>query len=333
MSQPPKLLDQLREAIRIRHYSYRTEQAYVLWTRQYIHFHDLQHPNTLNESHVSAFLSNLAINRKVAPNTQNQALNALVFLYRHILDSPLEEIKHIKRASGKQKLPVVLTQQEIKRLLECLPYPHWLIAATMYGSGLRLMEALNLRVKDLEFQYRAIRVVQGKGRKDRIVTFPDHLIDQMKLQIEHARMLHEKDLSDGFGQTILPYALERKYPNASKSLNWQFIFPARNRSKHPQSGKISRYHIHEQSVQRAIKKSMLPANINKPATSHSLRHSFATHLLERGADIRTVQEQLGHSDVRTTQIYTHVLQRGAACVVSPLNDIFGAQPLPKTMSK
>lgn len=322
MSKQIKLLDQLRIAIRTRHYSYRTEQAYVMWTKQYIRFHNIQHPQNLNETDVSQFLSHLAVHRRVAPNTQNQALNALVFLYRNVLDSPLQEIKHIKRAAGPQKLPIVLSQDEIGRLLQQLPYPHWLLAALMYGSGLRLMEALRLRVKDFDFQYRAIRVIQGKGRKDRVVTLPDTLIAQIKQQLVHAEMVHQKDLADGFGRTILPYALERKYPNAAISFQWQFVFPANKRSKHPQSNKISRHHIHEQTLQRAIKKAVIQANICKPASSHSLRHSFATHLLERGADIRTVQEQLGHADVRTTQIYTHVLQRGGRGVISPLNDIF-----------
>ncbi len=321
MSKPLKLLDQVKQAIRVRHYSYRTEQSYVMWVKQYIRFHNIQHPQNLDESDVSKFLTHLAINRRVAPSTQNQALNALVFLYRYVLESPLQEIKQVKRASGKQKLPVVLNQNEIRTLLKHLPHPHWLLAALMYGSGLRLMEVLRLRVKDFDFQYRAIRVMQGKGRKDRVVTLPDNLISHIKQQIEYSRMLHNKDIEDGFGKTILPYALDRKYPNAASSIEWQFVFPAKNRSKHPQSNQVSRYHIHEQTLQRAIKNALRKAGINKTASSHSLRHSFATHLLERGADIRTVQEQLGHSDVRTTQIYTHVLQRGAGGVISPLNDI------------
>jgi len=292
-----------------------------MWVKHYIHYHKLQHPKNLDESSVAEFLTHLAIHRKVSPATQNQAFNALVFLYKRVLDSPLQEVTQVKRASGKHKLPIVLDQNEIRRLIENLNHPHWLIAALMYGSGLRLMEALRLRVKDIDFNYRAIRVIHGKGGKDRVVTLPDNLIDQLKKQIEYARMLHNKDLSDGYGRTILPYALERKYPNASSTFHWQLVFPARNRSKHPQSGRISRYHVHEQTLQRAIKKALREANISKPASSHSLRHSFATHLLERGADIRTVQEQLGHSDVRTTQIYTHVLKRGAAAVVSPLNSI------------
>jgi len=290
MSKPLKLIDQVNQAIRVRHYSYRTEQAYVMWVKQYIRFHNLKHPQNLDESDVSKFLTHLAIDKHVAPNTQNQALNALVFLYRHVLKSPLQEIKKIKRTSGKQKLPVVLNQHEIRTLLKCLPHPHWLLAALMYGSGLRLMEALRLRIKDVDFQYRAIRVMQGKGRKDRIVTLPDNLTNHIKQQIQYAGMLHSKDIEDGFGKTILPYALDKKYPNAATSIQWQFVFPARNRSKHPQSGLVSRYHIHEQTLQRAIINALRNAGINKPASSHSLRQSFATHLLERGADIRTVQE-------------------------------------------
>lgn len=224
MAKPVKLLDQLRHVIRVRHYSYRTEQAYVLWATHFIRFHNLQHPKNLDESDVASFLTYLAVHRRVSPSTQNQALNALVFLYKHVLESPLQEIPTVKRASGKQKLPVVLTQQEVKLLLKNLPYPYWIIAAIMYGSGLRLMEALRLRIKDLDFKYRVIRVVNGKGGKDRVVTFPDHLVDHIKQQIEHVRLLHDKDLADGFGKTILPYALERKYPNASATFHWQLLF-------------------------------------------------------------------------------------------------------------
>lgn len=232
-----KLMDQLKQAIRVRHYSYRTEQAYSMWVRHYIHFHKLQHPSKLDESHVAAFLTHLAINRRVAPNTQNQALNALVFLYKHVLTKPLEDIPHVKRANRKQKLPVVLEQNEVRRLLENLSHPHWLLAALMYGSGLRLMESLRLRVKDIDFTYRAIKVVNGKGGKDRIVTLPDNLITHLQKQIEYARLIHNKDLEDGFGQTILPYALARKYPNAAATFYWQLVFPARNRSGHyPKNG-------------------------------------------------------------------------------------------------
>jgi len=204
MSKPLKLLDLARQAIKVRHYSYRTEQAYIMWIKQYIRFHNLQHPQNLDESDVAKFLTYLAIHRHVAPNTQNQALSALMFLYRPVLEQPLKEIKHIQQASGKQKLPIVLDQNEVRQLLANLAYPHWLLAGLMYGSGLRLMEALRLRVKDLDFKYRAIRVMQGKGRKDRVVTLPDNLIGHLKQQIEHVKMLHQKDIEDGFGRTILP---------------------------------------------------------------------------------------------------------------------------------
>jgi len=220
MSKPLKLLDQVKQAIRVRHYSYRTEQSYVMWIKRYIRFHNIQHPQNLDESDVSKFLTHLAIDRRVAPNTQNQALNALVFLYKCVLESPLKEIKHVKRATAIKKLPVVLNQKEIRNLLKQLSHPHWLLAALMYGSGLRLMEVLRLRVKDFDFQYRAIRVMQGKGRKDRVVTLPDNLNDHIKNQIEYARMLHNKDIEDGFGKTILPFALDRKYPNAATSFHW-----------------------------------------------------------------------------------------------------------------
>jgi len=318
---PPKLLDRLRNAIRLKHYSYRTEQAYVMWTKQFIHFHNLRHPCDMREKEIEAFLSHLALVRNVAPNTQNQALNALTFLYKHVLQIELNKMDSVTRAKKKQKLPIVLTPTEVSCILAHLDHPHWLLACIMYGSGLRLMETLRLRIKDLNFSYRCINVVNGKGNKDRIVTLPDELLKYLKVQVEHAKLIHNKDLSDGFGRTVLPYALEKKYSNASSEFVWQYVFPSNKRSINPQTGMEGRHHVHEQSLQRQVKKAVRLSEINKPATCHSFRHSFATHLLERGADIRTVQEQLGHSDIRTTQIYTHVLQRGGLGVVSPLDTV------------
>ena len=316
-------LDQVRNSIRTRHYSIRTEKAYVGWIRRYILFHKKRHPKDLAEEHVAAFLTHLAVNRHVSPSTQNQALNALVFLYKQIIGRPLGDILGAVRAKRPQRLPTVLTQNEVRRLFREIDGVYWLPTCLLYGSGLRLMECLRLRVKDLDFDHRAITVRSGKGGKDRIVTLPDPCIDTLKRQLELVRNLHEKDLSDGFGAVWLPYALERKYPQAAKSWGWQYVFPAGKRSIDPRSGITRRHHLDESCLQRAVKLAVRRAGIFKPASCHTLRHSFATHLLERGMDIRTVQEQLGHNDIRTTQIYTHVLKRGGNAVVSPLSDILG----------
>ena len=324
MAQSPRLLDQVRSTIRKRHMAYRTEQAYIMWIKQFIHFHDCTHPQDLGPLDVEAFLSYLALDRNVAPSTQNQALNAIVFLYTHVQLAPLGKLQGFTRAKAKQRVPVVFSPGEVKRVLSELNYPYWLLAALMYGSGLRLMESLRLRVKDIDFHYRAITIRDGKGGKDRVVTLPDQTINPLKKQIGLARSIHDKDLADGYGLTALPYALARKYGSASTEFGWQLVFPSGNRSQEPRSGMISRYHVHEQSVQRSVKKAIVKAGITKKASCHTFRHSFATHLLEHGADIRTVQEQLGHCDVRVTQIYTHVLQRGGNAVVSPLKHILDA---------
>jgi integron integrase len=301
----------------------RTEKSYIDWIVRYIRFHGKRHPRDLGESEVAAFLSHLAVEREVTSSTQNQALSALVFLYRAVLERPLGDIPAIVRAKHPHRLPVVLTQQEVARLLRNIDTPHWLPACLMYGSGLRLMETVRLRVKDVDFDHRAIVVRDGKGSKDRVVTLPDELIEPLRRQIEGVKLVHTKDLADGFGEVALPYALARKYPNAGRLLAWQYVFPARARSTDPRSGAMRRHHIDESSVQKAVKHAIRKAGIDKPASCHTLRHSFATHLLERGMDIRTVQEQLGHKDVRTTQIYTHVLKRGGSAVVSPLGQVLG----------
>ena len=320
----PKLLQRLSDAIRARNYSYRTEQAYIMWVKQYIRFHNITHPEDMTETHVIAFLNHLTINKNVAPNTQNQALNALNFLYTHVLFQPLDKLQGIARSKKQQKLPVVLTHDEVKRLFRELESPYWILTGLMYGSGLRLMEALRLRVKDLDFNYRAIIVRNGKGGKDRVVTLPDELISPLKTQLANTQLLHKKDLADGHGRVEMPYALERKWPNSNVDFEWQYVTPSLSRSHNPRTGEIGRHHVHEQSMQRRFKAAVIAAGIKKHATCHSLRHSFATHLLEGGADIRTVQEQLGHADVRTTQIYTHVLKRGGRAVKSPLSQILGA---------
>jgi integron integrase len=314
-------LEEVRIAIRLRHYSIRTERSYLDWIKRFILFHNKRHPRDMREAEVRAFLTHLAIKKNVAPATQNQALNALNFLYKTVIEKPLAHDMGFARAKKKKKLPVVLTREEVRALLRELHGNHWLAASLMYGSGLRLMECMRLRVMHLDFDHRAIRVIDGKGGKDRVVTLADELILPLKRHLQNVRNIHEKDLADGFGEVYLPYALARKYPNAAKQWAWQYVFPATQRSLDPRSGIIRRHHLDEKTIQRAIKNSLRKANIHKPASCHSLRHSFATHLLERGADIRTVQEQLGHSDLRTTQIYTHVIGRGGNAVVSPLGGV------------
>jgi integron integrase len=280
----------------------------------------MRHPMEMGEREVTMFLTHLAVVGNVASSTQNQALNALVFLYKVVLERELEGVNAI-RARQPQKVPVVLTQVEVGRLLQALNGMHWLAACLMYGSGLRLMEAMRLRVQDIDFPHKAIIVRNGKGAKDRVVTLADELVIPLQRHLQAVRNVHEKDLSDGFGAVYLPHALTKKYPNAAVQWGWQYVFPASSRSVDPRSGVERRHHLGEQSVQRAVKKAVRLAGIEKRASCHTLRHSFATHLLERGMDIRTVQEQLGHKDIRTTQIYTHVLNRGGLAVVSPLGAV------------
>jgi len=316
-------LNRVRQVIRTRQYSIRTEQSYTQWVKRFILFHDKRHPKDMGETEVAAFMTHLAVNRHVAPATQNQALNALVFLYRHVLDRPLGDILGAVRAKRPERLPVILTRTEVRQIFAHLDGPHWLPACLLYGSGLRLMECLRLRVKDLDFDHRAITVRGGKGGKDRVVTLPDPCIEPLKQQLALVRRLHNKDLQDGYGAVWLPHALARKYPRAASEFGWQYLFPASKRSVDPRSGATRRHHLDESCLQRAVKLAVRKAGITKPASCHTLRHCFATHLLERGMDIRTVQEQLGHKDIRTTQIYTHVLQRGGNAVVSPLADVLG----------
>lgn len=319
-SASPRLLDQVREVIRIKHYSIRTEQAYVQWIRRYILHHDRRHPQELGAPELSAFLSALAVQGKVSASTQNQALNAILFLYREVLKITLPWLEGVQRARKPQHLPVVLTRDEVKRVLARLNGTVWLMAAVTYGAGLRLLECLRLRVKDLEFNRGEILVRDGKGQKDRITMLPQNLIDPLRTHLAKVRQLHEQDLAEGFGRVHLPFALDRKYPNAEREWGWQYIFPSVRRSSDPRTGIERRHHCDPAVLQRAIKQAVRNAQIVKPASVHTLRHSFATHLLEAGYDIRTVQELLGHSDVKTTMIYTHVLNRGGRGVVSPLDN-------------
>jgi len=315
----PRLLDRVREAIRVRHYSLRTEQSYIQWIRRYILFHDKRHPDDMGEPEISAFLSHLAIDRKVSASTQNQALSAILFLYLKVLEHKLDWLDDVVRAKRPRRLPVVLTQAEISALLAEIHGINGLIARLLYGTGMRQMECLRLRVKDVDFHYRQIHVRSGKGDKDRVTILPDRLTDDLQSQLNKTHELHQHDLRDGFGETRLPYALSRKYPNAGREWGWQFVFPSVHRSKDPYCGTIRRHHWHHTNLHRAIKQAARNIRLAKPASSHTLRHSFATHLIENGYDIRTVQELLGHKDVRTTQIYTHVLNRGGRGVRSPLD--------------
>ncbi len=318
------LLERLRAAVRTRHYSIRTEEAYLCWARRYILFHRKRHPGEMGEAEVAAFLSHLAVERRVAPSTQGQALNALVFLYRHVLERPLGDIPRVARARKRPKLPVVLTRGEVARVLQNLTGVYWLIACLQYGSGLRLLESVRLRVKDLDFDRRAVYVRDGKGGKDRVVTLPDELIEPLRRHLANRRTLFEQDRRAGRGTVYLPHALDRKYPNAAREWGWQYVFPSARISRDPRSGAERRHHLDESSVQKAVRRAVRQAGVTRPASCHSLRHSFATHLLEAGMDIRTVQDQLGHADVRTTQIYTHVIQRGGLAVKSPLGAVLGA---------
>ena len=312
------LLDQVRDQIRTRHYSIRTEEAYLRWIREYILFFDKRHPAELGANEISTFLSHLAVQRNVAASTQNQALSALLFLYREVLDLPIDWVDDVERAKKAKRLPVVFTRDEVKAVLSHLRGEMWLMASLLYGAGLRLMECVRLRVKDLDFARSQIIVREGKGDKDRVTVLPPPLVEPLQRQLERAKALHEMDIREGFGHVYLPYALARKYPQAEREWGWQYVFPAAKRSLDPRTGREQRHHLAETALQKAVKAAVRAAGIHKPGSCHSLRHSFATHLLEAGYDIRTIQELLGHADVSTTMIYTHVLNRGGKGVKSPL---------------
>jgi integron integrase len=309
----------MRAAIRTKHYSYRTEETYVDWARQYILFHQKRHPAEMGAAEIQTFLAHLASERTVAASTQNQALSAILFLYREVLHKEIEPVL-LSTAKRPERLPTVLTHEEVLRVLDQLNGIHRLMAQLLYGSGLRLMECIRLRVKDIDFDYKTITVRDGKGEKDRITPLPNSVIPAIRHQIERVRLLHAEDLSAGCGEVYLPYALEKKYPNAASELIWQYLFPAVKRALDPRSGVERRHHLDETALQRAVKQAAQKAGLRKRVSCHTLRHSFATHLLQNGYDIRTVQELLGHKDVRTTMIYTHVLQRGGLAVKSPLDE-------------
>ena len=314
-----RLLDQVRARIRVRHYSKRTEQAYVAWIRRFILASGRRHPAEMGGKEVEAFLTHLATTGHVAPGTQNQALSALLFLYREVLGVELPWMENVVRARRPRRIPVVLSREEVDRLLNGLEGRHWLMAALLYGTGMRLMECVRLRIKDVDFARNEICVRDGKGAKDRRVPLPAKLRQPLETAIARARQLHQRDVEEGYGVMQLPYALACKYPSAGREPGWQFVFPAPHRSVDRRTGHVGRHHIDESSLQRAVAIARMQARILKPATCHTLRHSFATHLLEAGYDIRTIQELLGHKDVATTQVYTHVLNRGGSGVLSPLD--------------
>jgi integron integrase len=319
MEARPRLLDQVRNQLRTLHYSYRTEQQYLFWVRRFILFHGKRHPADMAAAEVEAFLSHLAVARQVSASTQNQALAALLFLYQRVLQVELPWLDGIVRAKQSRYLPVVLTPGEVKDVLSQLQGEYWLIGSLLYGAGLRLREALTLRVKDVQFEYRQLIVRSGKGGRDRSAILPETLVAPLQQHLGTVKARHEFALRNGFAGVELPYALERKYPNAHLEWGWQYVFPAKRPSRDPRSGAWRRHHVCADSVQRQVKAAVKAAGIAKPASCHTFRHSFATHLLERGYDIRTVQELLGHKDVRTTQIYTHVMRKGANAVQSPLD--------------
>lgn len=331
-TRPKKLLDQVRDAIRLKHYSYKTEQTYVGWIRRYILFHNKQHPKDMGGAEVEAFLTHLAVESHVSASTQNQALSALLFLYRYVLHQDLHGPIEAVRAKQSRYLPTVLTKAEVKDVLQNLSGSPGLVIQVLYGSGLRLNEGLRLRVKDLDFAQRQIVVRDAKGNESRVTMLPDSLIDPLHAHLQKVRRLHQNDLDQGYGSVYLPFALERKYPYADRSWLWQFVFPSLSRSKDPRSGVVRRHHLHESSVQRSLKQAVREAGIQKRVSCHTFRHSFATHLLENGYDIRTVQELLGHKDVKTTMIYTHVLNRGGRGVRSPLDGVvpFTFQSVPRS---
>ena len=319
MAAPPRLLDSVRAAIRLRHYSFRTEKAYVDWIRRYILFHGRRHPREMGGNEVRDFLSHLASDRHVSPATQAQALAALLFLYKRVMNFDLPWIDNVVRAHRPKRLPTVLTREEARHVIAQMSGVHRLIAGLLYGSGLRLLEALRLRVKDVDFYHRRILVRDGKGMKDRVTILSTSAAEDLQVHLKNVRLLHEHAVQRGFGGVELPHALARKYPRAFLQWGWQYVFPAARSSIAPITGELRRHHVHEESVQRQVRAAARAARIEKPVSPHTFRHSFATHLLETGYDIRTVQELLGHKDVSTTQIYTHVMAPGSNPVRSPLD--------------
>lgn len=317
----PKLLDQVRGKIRLKHYSIRTEQAYTDWIKRFILYFGKKHPRDMGGTEVEQFLTHLAVNGRVSASTQNQARCALLFLYKEVLAIELPWLDNVEQAKAPKRLPVVLNRDEIQAILSRLTGTHWLIASLLYGTGMRIMECLRLRVQDVDVKRCEILIRDGKGFKDRVTMLPVSLVAPLQAHLVKVRELHQSDTQQGFGAVYMPYALERKYPNAAKEWIWQYVFPAAKLSTDPRTQVVRRHHVQEQAIQRAVKQAVRDADLTKAATPHTFRHSFATHLLEGGYDIRTVQELLGHSDVSTTMIYTHVLNKGGKGVTSPLDQL------------
>ncbi len=320
-SPPPRLLDAVRDVIRLKHYSPRTEETYVHWIKRFIYFHGKRHPREMGPVEVTAFLNDLVKRRDVAAATQNQALSALLFLYREVLGAPLAWLDGVERAKRPARVPTVLSKAEVGALLGGMTGTKWLMASLLYGAGLRLRECLTLRVKDVDFDYRQLVIRQGKGAKDRRTLLPERVVEPLKAHLAKAKALHEADLAAGFGEVELPHALSIKYPNAARQWGWQFAFPSYKLSADPRTGVIRRHHVYENYVIRGVKLAAAGVRIAKHVSCHTLRHSFATHLLENGYDIRTVQELLGHASVETTMIYTHVMNKGGRGVRSPLDRV------------
>ena len=322
-SKDRKLLDEVRDVMRLHHYSIHTERTYCDWVKRYIRYHSMTGRQDLidGEAKIEAFLTHLAVDKTVAPSTQNQAMNALVFLYKHVLKQPLDKDINAVRASRKINIPVVMAREEVARIIALMEGVPQLVVKLLYGSGLRILEALRLRVQDIDYEFKQVTVRSGKGAKDRVTPFPSSAIPLFQNHLSRVRVIHEQDLNQGYGEVYMPYALARKYPNAAKEWNWQYVFPARNLSTDPRSGKVRRHHVDPSVVNKAIKMTVRKGELTKRISAHTFRHSFATHLLQRGTDIRTIQALLGHKDVSTTMIYTHVLQQGGQGVPSPLDDL------------
>ncbi|NWF61587.1 MAG: integron integrase [Fischerella sp.] len=316
---PKKLMEQVQDAIRLKHYSYKTEKSYIGWIRRYIFFHNKRHPKDMGSAEIEAFLTDLAVNQKVAASTQNQALNAILFLYKEVLKQDLDLKVDAVRAKRSKYLPTVLTKDEVFAIIKQMSGVHQLLIKLLYGTGLRLTEGLSLRVKDIDFTQQQIIVRDTKGNENRVTMLPESIAEELKIHLQSVKILHQQDLQKGYGSVYLPFALERKYPRAKYDWIWQFVFPSSSISKDPRSGEVRRHHLHESSLQKALKQAVHQAGIQKKVGCHTFRHSFATHLLQNGYDIRTVQELLGHKDVKTTMIYTHVLNRGGRGVRSPLD--------------
>ena len=318
-----RLLDEVRDVMRLKHYSIHTERSYCDWIKRFVSYHKMSSRQDLKdgEQKIEQFLTHLAVETDIAPATQNQAMNALVFLYKRVLKIPLTEEINAVRAPKRINIPVVMTRDEVRHVITIMEGVPQLIVKILYGSGLRVMETVRLRVQDIDYNMKQICVRSGKGAKDRITTFPESIIPLLENHLAKVKIVHGQDIAQGYGAVYLPYALARKYPNADKEFNWQYVFPSRNLSKDPRSGEVRRHHVDPSVVNKAIKSAVKKIGIKKRISAHTFRHSFATHLLERGTDIRTIQALLGHKDVSTTMMYTHVMQQGGHGVLSPLDDL------------